>query len=98
MGPEARFSQIRAGTGGDEAGLWAADLLRMYQRYSDNQRWKASIVSENTAEAGGFKEVVIQVRAPFPRGRWPDYFHDPEYTRCRPLSPATVTMRPISVL
>ncbi len=33
----------------------------MYQRYSDNQRWKGNIISENTAEAGGFKEVVIQV-------------------------------------
>lgn len=53
--------QIRAGTGGEEAGLWAADLLRMYQRYSDKQRWKASVISENTAEAGGFKEVVVQV-------------------------------------
>ena len=55
-------AQVRAGTGGDEAGLWVADLLRMYQRYSDGQRWKTNIISENPAEAGGFKEVVVQVR------------------------------------
>ncbi|KAK9827196.1 hypothetical protein WJX74_009860 [Apatococcus lobatus] len=53
--------EVRAGTGGDEAGLWVADLLRMYQRYSDGQRWKAAIISENPAEAGGFKEVVVQL-------------------------------------
>ncbi len=55
--------QVRAGTGGDEAGLWAADLLRMYQRYADSQRWKTYIISENPAEAGGFKEVVVQVNS-----------------------------------
>ncbi|KAK9862032.1 hypothetical protein WJX84_006204 [Apatococcus fuscideae] len=53
--------EVRAGTGGDEAGLWAADLLRMYQRYADSQRWKTYIISENPAEAGGFKEVVVQL-------------------------------------
>ena len=52
---------MRAGTGGDEASLWAADLVRMYQRYADTQGWKVSFLNASEAENGGFKEAVLQV-------------------------------------
>jgi len=54
--------EIRAGAGGDEAGIWAGDLLRMYQRYSQAQRWKTTLLSTTTAEAGGYKEVIMQIK------------------------------------
>jgi len=54
--------EIRAGTGGDEAALFAADLLRMYQRYCDNAGWKFEVVEENTTELGGLKEAVCNVK------------------------------------
>ena len=53
--------EIRAGTGGDEAGLWAGDLYRAYGRYADSQHWKTAIISANTTPAGGFKEIVFEV-------------------------------------
>ena len=53
--------EIRAGTGGDEAGLFAADLLRMYARFGESQRWKVEVISESGTEIGGFKEVVAIV-------------------------------------
>lgn len=53
---------LRAGAGGDEAGIWAGDLLRMYQRYASNQGWKASMINCVEADAGGYKEVVLEVR------------------------------------
>jgi peptide chain release factor 1 len=53
--------EIRPGTGGDEAGLFAADLLRMYQRYADNQGWKFEILEESLSELGGVKEVVARI-------------------------------------
>ncbi|MDQ4420405.1 peptide chain release factor 1 [Sphingobium sp. DEHP117] len=53
--------EIRAGTGGDEAALFAGDLLRMYQRYADEQGWKMEIISASPSEQGGFKEVVASV-------------------------------------
>ena len=53
--------EIRAGTGGDEAALFAGDLFRMYQRYADAQGWKVEMISANAAEVGGFKEVVASV-------------------------------------
>jgi peptide chain release factor 1 len=53
--------EVRAGTGGGEAALWAADLVRMYQRYADMQGWKAELVSGSESEAGGYKEAVLQV-------------------------------------
>ncbi len=55
------FIEIRAGTGGDESALFAADLLRMYTRYFDSQGWKTEIMSENASELGGYKEVVVRV-------------------------------------
>jgi len=54
--------EIRAGTGGDEAGLFAADLYRMYVRYAEMQRWKTQVLSSNATGIGGFKEIIFQVR------------------------------------
>ncbi|MEM7347690.1 MAG: peptide chain release factor 1 [Chloroflexota bacterium] len=53
--------EIRAGAGGNEAGLFAADLFRIYSRYADSQRWKTAIMSQNESGIGGFKEIVFQV-------------------------------------
>ena len=57
----AAMLEIRAGTGGDEAALFAGDLFRMYQRYADGQGWRVELISSSTSEAGGFKEVVASV-------------------------------------
>jgi peptide chain release factor 1 len=57
----AAMLEIRAGTGGDEAALFAGDLLRMYSRYADMQGWKVEIISANESEVGGYKEVVASV-------------------------------------
>ncbi len=54
--------EIRAGTGGDEAGLFAADLYRMYSRYADDRNWKTGIVSANETGIGGFKEIIFEVQ------------------------------------
>lgn len=53
--------EIRAGTGGDEAALFAADLFRMYSRYADSQGWKVEVISANPSDIGGYKEVVASV-------------------------------------
>ncbi|WP_129792208.1 peptide chain release factor 1 [Sphingosinicella sp. CPCC 101087] len=53
--------EIRAGTGGDEAALFAGDLLRMYQRYAEGRGWRFEIISASPAEVGGFKEVIASV-------------------------------------
>ncbi|MFZ5979848.1 MAG: peptide chain release factor 1 [Candidatus Zixiibacteriota bacterium] len=53
--------EIRAGTGGDEAGLFVGDIFRMYQRYSDHKRWKLEVLNSNDASAGGFKEIVFSL-------------------------------------
>ena len=53
--------EIRAGTGGDEAALFAGDLFRMYQRYADTQGWRTELISASPAELGGYKEVVASV-------------------------------------
>ena len=54
--------EIRAGAGGDEAGLFAADLYRMYLRYAEGHHWKAEVVYENETGIGGYKEVIFNVR------------------------------------
>ena len=54
--------EIRAGTGGDEAAIFAGDLFRMYTRYADEHRWKSEIMSENAIGVGGYKEVIFEVR------------------------------------
>lgn len=53
--------EIRAGTGGDEAALFAADLFRMYSRYAEQHKWKVEIMSSNENELGGFKEVIYSI-------------------------------------
>jgi peptide chain release factor 1 len=53
--------EIRAGTGGDEAALFAADLFRMYERFAAEQGWKVDVISANASELGGFKEVIAHV-------------------------------------
>jgi peptide chain release factor 1 len=55
------FLEIRAGTGGDESGLFAGDLFRMYSRYAERQRWKVDIVSANESEVGGYKEIIAKI-------------------------------------
>ena len=53
--------EVRAGTGGDEAALFAGDLFRMYQRYAEGQGWRVEMISGSSSDAGGFKEVVASV-------------------------------------
>jgi peptide chain release factor 1 len=53
--------EIRAGTGGDEAALFAADLFRMYSRYADSQRWRVEVMNASPTETGGFKEVIAAI-------------------------------------
>lgn len=55
--------EIRAGTGGDEAALFAADLFRMYSRYADLKGWKMELIEGNTTEIGGYKEVIFSIRS-----------------------------------
>ncbi|MEN3111246.1 peptide chain release factor 1 [Uliginosibacterium paludis] len=55
------FLEIRAGTGGDEAALFAGDLLRMYTRYAERQGWKVELVSVSESDLGGYKEVIARV-------------------------------------
>ncbi|HUS47211.1 MAG TPA: peptide chain release factor 1 [Phycisphaerae bacterium] len=54
--------EIRAGTGGDEAALFAADLLNMYRRYAESRSWKFEILSASPTELGGFREVIVNVK------------------------------------
>ncbi|MGJ5674673.1 MAG: peptide chain release factor 1 [Nostochopsis sp.] len=54
--------EIRAGTGGEEASIWAGDLVRMYSRYADTQSWRVKLVSESLAEMGGFKEAILEIQ------------------------------------
>ena len=53
--------EIRAGTGGDEAALFARNLYEMYKRHSENKKWKFGVLENNTTELGGIKEVVISI-------------------------------------
>ncbi len=55
------FLEIRAGTGGDESALFAGDLLRMYSRFAERQRWQVEMVSESPSELGGYKEVIVRI-------------------------------------
>lgn len=57
----ACFLEIRAGTGGDEAAIFAGDLYRMYTRYAETQRWQFEVLSANEGEHGGFKEVIVRI-------------------------------------
>ncbi|VVE17542.1 peptide chain release factor 1 [Pandoraea soli] len=55
------FLEIRAGTGGDESALFAGDLLRMYTRYAERQRWQVEIMSASESDLGGYKEVIVRL-------------------------------------
>jgi peptide chain release factor 1 len=55
------FLEVRAGTGGDEAALFAGDLFRMYSRFAERKRWQVEIISESPGEMGGYKEVIARI-------------------------------------
>ncbi|MEK7836986.1 MAG: peptide chain release factor 1, partial [candidate division NC10 bacterium] len=61
------FVEVRAGAGGDEAGLFAADLARMYTKYAESQRWKVEVMDSHPTGVGGFKEIVFFIQG---RGAW----------------------------
>ena len=61
------FVEIRAGAGGDEAGLFAADLARMYTKYAEAQKWRVEVMDSHPTGVGGFKEIVLFVQG---RGAW----------------------------
>ena len=69
--------EIRAGTGGDEAGLFAADLFRIYQRYAERQGWKVDLISSSTTDVGGFKELIFELRGQgaYSRLKWESGVH-----------------------
>jgi len=69
--------EIRAGTGGDEAGLFAADLFRMYQRYAERQGWKLELISSSSTDVGGFKELIFELRGQgaYSRLKWESGVH-----------------------
>jgi peptide chain release factor 1 len=58
---KSAIMEIRAGTGGDEAALFAADLFRMYQRYADLKRWKTEVISVSENNVGGYKEIIASI-------------------------------------
>ena len=55
------FLEIRAGTGGDEAAIFAGDLYKMYTRYAESKRWQVELINESLGDHGGYKEVVIRI-------------------------------------
>jgi peptide chain release factor 1 len=55
------YLEVRAGTGGDEAAIFAGDLFRMYSRYADNQGWRVEVMSESPGEHGGYKEIISRI-------------------------------------
>ena len=55
------FLEIRAGTGGDEAALFAGDLFRMYSRFAERKRWQVEVISESPGEMGGYKEIIARI-------------------------------------
>jgi peptide chain release factor 1 len=71
------FVEIRAGTGGDEAALFAADLFRMYNRYAERQHWKAEVMSASEIGIGGFKEIIFEIKGKgaFSKLKWESGVH-----------------------
>ena len=69
--------EVRAGTGGDEAALFAGDLFRMYERYAALQGWKVELISASPGEVGGFKEIIAEVsgKGPFARLKFESGVH-----------------------
>jgi peptide chain release factor 1 len=66
-GPDAIVVEIRGGTGGEEAALFAADLYRMYTRYAQTQEWKQKVLNSNQTEIGGYKEIIFELKG---KGAW----------------------------
>lgn len=64
MDDRSVFLEIRAGTGGQEAALFAADLQKMYTNYADKKGWKVSVESSSTTDLGGFREIVLSIKGP----------------------------------
>ena len=69
--------EVRAGAGGEEAALFAADLFRMYARYAERRRWKTEILSTSESDAGGFKEVIAEIHGAgaYSRLKWESGVH-----------------------
>src|SRR5258708_4374249 len=69
--------EIRAGTGGDEAALFAGDLFRMYERFASLQGWKVEVISASEGTMGGFKEIIAQSKGPgpFPKLKFASVLH-----------------------
>ncbi|WP_460451926.1 peptide chain release factor 1 [Alsobacter sp. SYSU BS001988] len=96
--------EVRAGTGGDEAALFAGDLFRMYQRYAEMKRWKVEILSESEGTMGGYKEIVAEVhgKGVFARLKFESGVHrvqrvpDTETSGRIHTSAATVAVLPIA--
>lgn len=63
------FLEIRAGTGGDEAAIFAGDLFRMYNRYAESRRWRIEVMNANEGEHGGYKEIIAKVSGDSVYGR-----------------------------
>src|SRR3546814_6149073 len=78
--------EIRAGTGGDEAALFAGDLFRMYQRYAEERGWRVELISASPSDVGGYKEVVASVTGPgvFARLKFESGGQDRKSTRLNP--------------
>lgn len=62
LGDKNVIIEVRAGTGGGEAALFAGDLFRMYSRFAENKKWKTSIISSSRTDLGGFKEIIFQIK------------------------------------
>jgi peptide chain release factor 1 len=71
------FVEVRAGTGGDEAALFAADLYRMYSRYAERLRWKAEVMSMSETGSGGYKEIIFELKGKgaFSKLKWESGVH-----------------------
>lgn len=71
------FVEVRAGTGGDEAALFAADLFRMYNRYAERQHWKSEVMSASEIGIGGYKEVIFEIKGKgaFSKLKWESGVH-----------------------
>lgn len=71
------FVEVRAGTGGDEAALFAADLFRMYSRYAERQRWKSEVMSMSETGGGGYKEIIFELKGKgaFSKLKWESGVH-----------------------
>lgn len=69
--------EVRAGAGGEEAGIWAGDLMRMYTRYAERHNWKAQLVSTQETDAGGYREAVLQIsgQGVYSRLKWEGGVH-----------------------